>query len=278
MTDFLINTKEIDVQYMVPSISSVIAMKCPATWEMNESIVLSHVFLLVASGILYVSFDGSNQVETVEQGNLVYYPKFTMRRSYTSKDNPIYCYAVKFDYVLFDQKEEEACISSGEKPLPIPRITKLNDLKIITDIFRDINMAWTSKDNGHILRCNSLFINLIYRIIRENQCNTHGYFYINTVKKAMNYIFVHHTENIHLKQISDHVGLSPSYFGKIFKEISGFSPKGYLNYIRANRAKDLLLSGRYLIGEVAEMMGYCDVYYFSRIFKKITGDNPSKYK
>ncbi|HHV97854.1 MAG TPA: helix-turn-helix transcriptional regulator [Clostridiaceae bacterium] len=51
----------------------------------------------------------------------------------------------------------------------------------------------------------------------------------------------------------------------------------YTYYIKINKAKDLLLSGECNVSEAAFSVGFENVHYFSRTFKKITGVNPSKY-
>lgn len=54
-------------------------------------------------------------------------------------------------------------------------------------------------------------------------------------------------------------------------------PVKYLTQLRIEYAKELLITGRYSIGEIAEMCGFENVYYFSTVFKKHTGIPPSKY-
>ena len=55
------------------------------------------------------------------------------------------------------------------------------------------------------------------------------------------------------------------------------SPGQYISLIRMEKAKDLLSSGSCTVGEVAEMVGYSNIYYFSSAFKKAVGTSPSDY-
>lgn len=71
--------------------------------------------------------------------------------------------------------------------------------------------------------------------------------------------------------------LSPSHFRRLFTNIYGMSPGKYLRSIRIAKAKDLLITENFTIGEIAEMTGYTNLYYFSKAFKKETGVPPSSY-
>ena len=51
----------------------------------------------------------------------------------------------------------------------------------------------------------------------------------------------------------------------------------YINQVRVQKAKELLHSGEYRIGQIAEKVGFSDQQYFSRVFKKIVGCMPSEY-
>lgn len=74
-------------------------------------------------------------------------------------------------------------------------------------------------------------------------------------------------------------GYSQSYFRKIFKEETGLSPIGYMQKQRIDRAKYLLQQDVPLtIREISEKCAFTDVYYFSRVFHKITGMSPTEYR
>lgn len=55
------------------------------------------------------------------------------------------------------------------------------------------------------------------------------------------------------------------------------TPKAYIINFRIQYACELLKSGKYRISDVADIVGYRDVYYFSKSFKKIKGVSPSEY-
>ena len=70
----------------------------------------------------------------------------------------------------------------------------------------------------------------------------------------------------------------PTYFRRKFKIIFGISPSQYVRKIRIDYAKELLMLNQYSVSEIAAMTGYENVYYFSRIFKEITGMSPTEFR
>ena len=72
--------------------------------------------------------------------------------------------------------------------------------------------------------------------------------------------------------------LSYSYLSTLFKNEIGMTFKEYLNVVRIRNACELLKKKNCLVGEVAELVGYSNPYYFSKVFKKSTGYSPAEYR
>lgn len=77
--------------------------------------------------------------------------------------------------------------------------------------------------------------------------------------------------------IAKAAGCSESHLRQLFRKTYGMSPNKYLNLIRIERAKKMLSSNLFTIGEIATLCGFKNVYYFSRVFKEVTGTTPGKY-
>ena len=73
-------------------------------------------------------------------------------------------------------------------------------------------------------------------------------------------------------------GLKERRFRDHFKKIYGTTPTVYLTDIRLSAAANLLSDGGLGISDIAEMCGFSDVYYFSRLFKNHFGMSPAKYR
>lgn len=100
-----------------------------------------------------------------------------------------------------------------------------------------------------------------------------------TAEQIADYLDEHYAEKISLDQIAENMYLSPFYISKIFKSEIGESPIHYLIRIRLEKARELLEKKPELsISDVAERVGYEDVYHFSKLFKKTYGVSPSRIK
>lgn len=97
------------------------------------------------------------------------------------------------------------------------------------------------------------------------------------ILKAQKHIMENYAMDLSLETLAAVAGLSPSYFGSVFKAILGKSPIDYLTDYRISLAKKYLLETGYNVCQVANLVGYEDVYYFSSVFKHRTGISPSQF-
>jgi two-component system, response regulator YesN len=98
------------------------------------------------------------------------------------------------------------------------------------------------------------------------------------IKKVHEYINRNLNKDITLEMAADEAGLTPQYFSKVFKEETGKNFVEYLTEKRINYATKLMKSTDKNIKEISKMVGYTDVNYFCRLFKKTTGTTPKQYK
>ena len=98
------------------------------------------------------------------------------------------------------------------------------------------------------------------------------------ITEAKHYIQQHYQEALRLEDVSTAVGFNATYFSTLFKKETGQNFMDYLTELRISKAKELLCGEELSVQDVAEQVGYRDLKYFSRLFKKLTGVSPSDYK
>ncbi|MCP1103049.1 two-component system response regulator YesN [Aequitasia blattaphilus] len=102
--------------------------------------------------------------------------------------------------------------------------------------------------------------------------------YNASVQKTILYIEKNYKDNITLEDMADYVGISKNYLSMLFKQETGQNLVTYLNQIRIEKGKKLLQTTNYRIYEVAEQVGFGSPYYFSKMFKEITGMQCKEYR
>ena len=71
---------------------------------------------------------------------------------------------------------------------------------------------------------------------------------------------------------------SDAYFCKLFKQCFRVNFSAYLNEYRVNKARQLILDPRLSLKDIGAAVGYSDANYFTRVFKRLTGQTPSEYR
>ncbi|UJF34563.1 response regulator [Paenibacillus hexagrammi] len=100
----------------------------------------------------------------------------------------------------------------------------------------------------------------------------------NVIFEISKYLENHYQEDITLQDISNRFFLSREYISRKFKQEFSVNLSDYLGQIRMDKAKMLLLNPHLRITQVAEMVGYQDEKYFSKVFKKQEGLSPNEYR
>lgn len=170
------------------------------------------------------------------------------------------------DYISFN-------FTASEDPIQLPTI--LNDvltgsLKLLLKSFENIY--------DHTLNFEDERLNLLLQcIFLEIEHQKEKKIEHPLVSKIMQYVKGRITERLTLEDISKITFFSPSYCEFIFKRETGKSIIDYIIDQRITAAKNLLMEGTLRTTEIAELTGFSDYNYFSRVFKKRTGYTPTEY-
>lgn len=97
------------------------------------------------------------------------------------------------------------------------------------------------------------------------------------LRKMMQFIWDHFHEKITLDDIAASANISKSAALRCFRSGMQTSPVGYLNDFRLNRAKELLLTSHSTVSEIAVSVGFDNVGYFDRVFRRTFGLTPKQF-
>lgn len=98
------------------------------------------------------------------------------------------------------------------------------------------------------------------------------------ILRATKYIYKNFRSPLTLEEVSAVASLSPTYFSKKFKQITGMGFKEYLNYVRLKHAQAALLTTDNSITDIALEYGFNDSNYFKDVFKKVYGKSPREFR
>ena len=102
--------------------------------------------------------------------------------------------------------------------------------------------------------------------------------HIDAVYKTMEYVRANYDKKLSLDEIAKNAFLSKAYLSSIFKEEIGESLTNYINRVRIEKSRVLLLDKEISLIDIANLCGFEDQSYFTRVFKKMVGISPKKYR
>jgi response regulator containing cheY-like receiver domain and araC-type DNA-binding domain len=101
---------------------------------------------------------------------------------------------------------------------------------------------------------------------------------MQVVAQVQEYIKNHLSEKLTLADVAAVFNFSPNYLSQLFGK---YGDSGFVEYITETRiaaAKEMLEQGDLKVYEIAEKLGYESAFYFSKVFKKVTGLSPREYQ
>ena len=98
------------------------------------------------------------------------------------------------------------------------------------------------------------------------------------IDEAIHFVKCNYNTCISLQRVAEHVNLSTAYISYLFKKELQINFIDFVNGVRVDKARELLLETYLKSYEISEKVGFSDNTYFSRVFKKVTGMSPNEYR
>lgn len=228
-------------------------------WNIPEAYIDFHDLTFIFKGEAIYAIDG--KPHKASAGTVIYIPPGKTRSAYTFPERTMHSFALNLyadDTQLLDLR-------------PIQHVGLDEQL---VSLYQQFDKAWLSRDEYFRIKTNS-YLNLI--LCRINELKDQNQPTDMRIERSKEYILTNYYKNINVKMLAQMVGLNEVYFGALFKKNTGQSVNRYVNNIRINKAKDLLADGN-SVADTSHLCGFDNIFYFSNVFKKITGKSPMNYK
>lgn len=280
----------------IPYASFVINRPRFTRWKVRERTIEDHELVLITDGagvlrvgkethplkkgtLLYLHYDQWHSIEA-EPGTAMnfYSVHFSWMLATHAHEN--WQFHKDINYFLKSEKAAGQNWSFTEDPglLPFPSTMELSNYDRIEEIFMRLNRTYHEKEVGYSMKLSILCQELVHEACRECFFPQDRKINIKRLDKVLEYIQENYMKTIRIEELAACVNLNESNMIKLFKYNLGRTPIEYVNHVRINKAKELLLHTNGSIKEIAWETGFADEFYFSRVFKKIEGKSPSRFK
>ena len=235
-----------------------------------------HELILVSGGKGSVMVD--HKKHPFKAGMLFYISPGVYHSLEFDLEDPLCFLAVHFSYAQVNMTGGQWSVGEEPETLPLYTAQELKDYYQIEEIFSKLVEGWNAKLPGYEFASKTSLQQLLIAIYQNNRRHNQNFSISLKVEKIIGYMHEHLHTRVTLPEMAALVQLSPAYLSRAFKEITGYSPIDFFSRIKMDKAKELIIEGSgKKIKEIAEMLGYADEFYFSRIFKRIEGISPSEY-
>ncbi len=239
------------------------------TYSYVDSARPSHGLLYFCNCGANYTIDGKPPLHA-NKGDIVYIPKGAKYISRFSDAKKELEGIILIEFLISDSENNPIALHDD-----INIITPHNPLHFY-NAFSEMAKAYYSS-----LQSPALLKSILYRILAElsniqRRANINSREYIN-IRKGIIYLEENLKQDLSIEEIAKMCNVSSNCFRRIFKKYSGMSPSDYRLNAKISKAKQLLESNNVSISEIADILGFSDAAYFSRLFKQKTGIPPKEY-
>lgn len=240
------------------------------TWRPKGRI--DYQLLYIASGKAHFEFEkGKEQI--VPAGHMVLYrPKEMQKYTYYVEDKP------EVYWIHFTGSDVKKMLKKYGLPSQDHVFytgTSSDYQRLFRTMIQELQLCKPHYEDTLALQLQELFIT----ISRYSASKTKESGYAQKeIESAIQYFNENYSENIRIEDYAASKHMSVSWFIRNFKQYNKITPLNYILSIRIANAKNLLENTSYNVSQIAEIVGYDNPLYFSRLFHKQVGFSPSEYR
>lgn len=290
--DDIINEITLSLNDISPTVRHVNLLYCPSGFVEGPRMVYDHQFVYVHSGNGKIEIDGISY--NANEGDLFFYGPGIVHAFNADCTTPYVLSGMHFD---FTRNFKELSYPIGPFGLSLFRKCNITERVSFNNFcgfppvinlshdyrIKELILSMVKEfDGGKIynsLQLTGLFLTLVSIIAYHVELARQG---IESKGDMINSVitFIHNNYNRNLsnESIGKRFHFHPNYLNRIMVANTGMSLRKYLIDLRIRKAMDMIMNTNKSICDISHTVGYDDIHYFSRLFKKKTGFSPLEIK
>lgn len=265
----------------------------------RERIIFDYEFMYVMEGSTDLYYDGKKYI--LNKSDLFYLRPGVKNHMVVDYDKHFRTHCIHFDWVRLgpkydftaeeyymhsvlspdhNEKEKLLKMRPNKEPIDFDIPTHIKGIPFhkLAPLFERSYYMYTCKTEVSEIRLQSVFLEIIAELMEMLGKRNETKMVHPKIIQAIEYIKSDYSSNITAPKLAEKYGLSPKYFGTIFKEATGKSISEFVLLHRIYAAKEMLIGTDMSIEEIAEKTGFHNQFYFSKCFKNTERLAPSVYR
>ncbi|MCX5632082.1 MAG: AraC family transcriptional regulator [Phycisphaerae bacterium] len=152
-----------------------------------------------------------------------------------------------------------------------------DNIGVVSTAFEKLKKIITDEDKAAILERKNIITDMILELFRLSNPKNKKDEGLAEISAAVSWLAGNYAEEISISELAKRYNLSESYFRRYFRQHTGRSPREFIMSLRISRAKELLKQGL-TVKEISLAVGYTDMFYFMRAFKKVAGTSCGRFR
>ncbi|WP_234410418.1 helix-turn-helix transcriptional regulator [Caldalkalibacillus mannanilyticus] len=250
----------------------------PLDWKNEGNIRDGYTMWVITSGSGRIMM-GDSSINLARGKCVMTTPNMEISMQSQSNQDNVSFYQLDFDVCKVNGTDLVKEMSKQSTPLPCQGEVLCHPFSQCLDFLEAIYQQRNSSDEMELFNIHVRFQELIQFIFQQNCSeNSRASSIQQEIKNSIDYLKQQYDKPWTVDQLAELARVSRWQYTRMFKKVTGQVPLHYLNGIRIERAKQLLVKTDDRLMDIAQNIGFNNEYYFNRRFKQSVGISPGHYR